>query len=96
LQVNVNSDTARRKLGAADPVGPAASVPGPTDLASAIDYIAEQVRVDSRLFAEYDLSGRSIKMHRARVRAGLGFREPTVEDEDRLAGGLPTRSALSS
>jgi TnpA family transposase len=55
---------------------------------AAIDYMGEQVKVAPRLFGEYDWSGRSIKMHRAQVRAALGFREPTVEDEDRLAGWL--------
>src|ERR1700730_11415656 len=51
---------------------------------AAIDYMGEQGKVAPRLLGEYDWSGRSIKMHRAQVRAALGFREPTVEDEDRL------------
>jgi hypothetical protein len=55
---------------------------------AAIDYVAEQLKVDPRLFAEYDWSGRSIKGHRAQVRATLGFREPTLEDEERLAAWL--------
>jgi uncharacterized protein DUF4158 len=54
----------------------------------AVDYIAEQVDVDAGLFSRYAWSGRTIEYHRAQVRAALGFREPTVEDEDRLAAWL--------
>jgi len=55
---------------------------------AAVAYLAEQVKVEPHRFAEYDWSGRSIKLHRAQVRAALGFREPTVEDEDHLAAWL--------
>jgi hypothetical protein len=54
----------------------------------AVDYIAEQVGVDAGLFSRYAWSGRTIEYHRAQVRAAMGFREPTVEDEDRLAAWL--------
>ncbi len=39
-------------------------------------------------FASYDWAGRTVKNHRAQIRAGLGFREPTAGDEDKLADWL--------
>jgi hypothetical protein len=51
---------------------------------AAVDYVAAQVRVDPVLWAGYDWSGRSIERHRARIRAELGFREVTREDEQGL------------
>jgi hypothetical protein len=55
---------------------------------AAVDYMAEQVKVDARLFAEYAWSGRTIEYHRAQIREALGFRESTREDEERLAAWL--------
>ena len=55
---------------------------------AAVQYVAEQVKVDPALFAAYAWSGRTIKYHRAQIREALGFREPTREDEDRLAAWL--------
>ncbi|MFI0487471.1 Tn3 family transposase [Actinomadura sp. 9N215] len=51
---------------------------------AAVEYVAEQLKVDAALFAEYDWSGRTIKYHRAQVRDFHGFREPTLADEDKL------------
>jgi len=55
---------------------------------AAVHYLAEQVKVDAELFAAYAWSGRTIEYHRAQIREALGFREPTREDEDRLAAWL--------
>jgi Domain of unknown function (DUF4158) len=44
---------------------------------ASVDFVAAQARVDSATFADYDWSGRSIKNHRAQIRAVLGFREAT-------------------
>lgn len=52
---------------------------------AAVDYVAQQVKVDPEAFSRYDWSGRSIKGHRAQIRAELGFHESTVGDEDKLA-----------
>jgi len=52
---------------------------------AAVDYVAQQVGVDSAVFASYAFSGRTIEHHRAEVRRVLGFRECTVSDEDKLA-----------
>jgi hypothetical protein len=55
---------------------------------SAVVYLAEQLRVDAAVFADYEWSGRTIEYHRAQVRAAFGFREFTRGDEDKLAGWL--------
>ena len=51
---------------------------------AAVEYVAEQVKVDPALFAEYAWSGRTIEYHRAQVRDFHGFRQATVADEDKL------------
>jgi hypothetical protein len=54
---------------------------------AAIDCVAQQVKgADALRAARWSV--RTIEYHRAQVRAALGFREPTVEDEDRLAAWL--------
>ncbi len=55
---------------------------------AAARYLARQVGVEPALFAGYDWEGRAIKYHRAQVREALGFREPTVADEERLGAWL--------
>jgi hypothetical protein len=52
---------------------------------AAVDYVAQQVKVNPAEFARYDWTGRSIERHRAQIRTELGFREVTVGDEDKLA-----------
>jgi hypothetical protein len=54
--------------------------------------MAEQVKVDPRLFAEYVWPDRTIEYHRAQDREALGFRESTRKDEERLAPSWPRRS----
>jgi hypothetical protein len=61
----------------------------------AIDYMAQQVKVEPGLFAQYAWSGRTIEYHRAQVRKALGFREPSVEDEARLGSWLAAEVCLS-
>jgi Domain of unknown function (DUF4158) len=55
---------------------------------AAVDYVAEQVKVDPGLFAEYAWSGRTIEYHRAQIREALDFRESTRDDEERLVSWL--------
>ena len=51
-------------------------------------FVARQVGVAAEEFASYDWSGRTIKSHRAQIREAYQFRQPTVGDEDKLAGWL--------
>ena len=53
-----------------------------------VAYLAAQLKVPADAFADYEWTGRTIEYHRAQIRAALGFREPTVADEDALAGWL--------
>jgi hypothetical protein len=55
---------------------------------AAVGFVARQVGVAAGEFAAYDWAGRAIKNHRAQIRAALGFREPAVGDEDKLADWL--------
>jgi Domain of unknown function (DUF4158) len=55
---------------------------------AAVAHMAEQIKVDPALFAEYLWDGRSIKCHREQVRAAFGFREFTDGDEPNMAGWL--------
>ena len=48
----------------------------------AVEYLARQVKVASLSWADYDWQGRTIKYHRAEIRALLGFREVTSEDSE--------------
>lgn len=61
--------------------------PGEVPLA-AVQYLAEQVKVDPGLFVAYSWSGRTIEYHRAQIREALGFREASREDEERLTAWL--------
>lgn len=64
---------------------------GPSDLPSgALNYIAAQISVPIDELGPY-WGGRSIKYHRAEIRAHFGFREFTSADEARLAGWLAER-----
>ncbi len=57
---------------------------------AAVEYLAAQLKVAAEAFADYEWTGRTIEYHRAQVRAALGFREPTVADEDTLTAWLAT------
>jgi Domain of unknown function (DUF4158) len=44
---------------------------GPVEVPmAAVEYVAEQVKVDCREFARYDWSGRAIERHRMQIRGG--------------------------
>lgn len=47
-------------------------------------HIAHQLGVATKELLAYDWDGRTIKHHRAAIRAFLGFRETTIQDEDVL------------
>jgi hypothetical protein len=54
----------------------------------AIEYVARQADVAPGEWAHYDWDRRTIKYHRAQIRAFLGFREATVEDGEALVAWL--------
>jgi hypothetical protein len=54
-------------------------VPGPV-----LAFVAEQLSVLPTAWFDYDLKGRSSKRDRERIRAFLGFRPITLEDEEQL------------
>ena len=54
----------------------------------AVAYLAEQVHVDLEMVGGYDWTGRTTEYQRAQIRGEFGFRECTVEDEDRLTAWL--------
>ena len=56
--------------------------------AAAVDYVAAQVKVPASALDAYRWAGSTIEYHRSQIRAELGFREPTVADEQRLAAWL--------
>ena len=53
-----------------------------------VRYVATQVGVDPAAYLQYDWQGRTIKEHRAQIRAAYGFREATVEDGEAMAAWL--------
>jgi TnpA family transposase len=55
---------------------------------SAIAHVAQQLEVPASALGAYDWTGRSIKHHRAAIRALLGVREATVQDAHDLAAWL--------
>jgi hypothetical protein len=56
---------------------------------AAIDYPARQTGLDTTDWWRYDWKGRTIKHHRAEIRALLGFREATLADTESLLGPMP-------
>ncbi len=53
-------------------------------------HLAGQVGVAADAWVAYDWRDRSIKYHRVRIRAALGFRETSVQDVNALVGWLLT------
>jgi TnpA family transposase len=51
----------------------------------AVEFVARQLGVSAGAVGFYEWSGRTIKRHRAEIRAYLGFRECTVADAEDLA-----------
>lgn len=54
----------------------------------AIAFVANQIDVSIDLYPAYDWEGRTIKQHRADIRAFVGFRESTVQDYDEMIATL--------
>jgi hypothetical protein len=53
-----------------------------------IAHLATQVGVNPAAYLQYDWQGRTIKEHRAQIRAAFHFREATVADGDGMSGWL--------
>ena len=60
---------------------------------AAIEQLSRQTGFGSADWWRYDWQGRTIKNHRAEIRALLGFREPTVADADSMADWLQAHVA---
>ncbi len=56
--------------------------------AAAVQYVAQQLKMDPSELGEYGWSGRTIEYHRAQVRRVFGFHQTTEADEARLAQWL--------
>ena len=54
----------------------------------AVEFVARQLGVSAGSVGFYEWSGRTIKRHRAEIRAHFGFRECSVADAEELAGWL--------
>lgn len=54
----------------------------------AVNFVAQQVRVDPSAWASYDWQGRSVKAHRVQIRKRFNFRECSVGDQDKLIAWL--------
>lgn len=54
----------------------------------AVEFVARQLGVSAGSVGFYEWSGRTVKRHRAEIRAHFGFRECTVAEADELAGWL--------
>ena len=54
----------------------------------AVEFVARQLGVSAGSLGFYEWSGRTVKRHRAEIRAHFGFRECTVADAEELAGWL--------
>ncbi|MFN2506058.1 MAG: DUF4158 domain-containing protein [Acidimicrobiales bacterium] len=63
---------------------------------AAAGYVAGQLKIEPSELANYSWSGRTIEYHRAQIRSAFAFRQPTEDDEARLAQRWPTTSARSS
>jgi len=62
---------------------------GPQEIPSdAVRFVAQQVRVDPDIWADYPWKGRSVEYHRASIRQHLGFREATFADTEALKAWL--------
>jgi hypothetical protein len=55
---------------------------------TAVEYVADLVKVPATDFAKYTLAGRTAEYHRKQIREALGFRPSTVADEKALAEWL--------
>lgn len=53
-----------------------------------INYVAKQVGLSPKEFANYEWQGRTIEYHRSQIRNFLGFREITVEESEQIIDWL--------
>ena len=53
-----------------------------------ISYIASQLETDTQLYSQYNWQGRSIKNHRAEIRALFGFRTAKISDSEAISKWL--------
>ena len=53
-----------------------------------ISYIASQLETDAQLFSQYNWQGRSLKNHRAEIRALFGFRTAKISDSEAISKWL--------
>lgn len=58
----------------------------------AITFVARQFSLDPASFSDYNWQGRTIKFHRAAIRAWFGFREATVADAESVIDWLCVHS----
>ncbi len=54
----------------------------------AVNFVAQQVRVDPSAWESYDWQGRSVKAHRVQIRKRFNFRECSLGDQDKLIAWL--------
>jgi Domain of unknown function (DUF4158) len=54
----------------------------------AVAFVAKELDVSIGLYPAYDWDGRTIKQHRANIRAFVGFRESTTQDYDAMIATL--------
>jgi len=54
----------------------------------AVNFVAQQVRVDPLVWESYDWQGRSVKAHRVQIRKRFNFRECSLGDQDKLIAWL--------
>lgn len=53
-----------------------------------ISYIASQLKIDPKLYPQYNWQGRSLKNHRAEIRQLFGFRTATLSDSESISNWL--------
>jgi TnpA family transposase len=60
-----------------------------------VNYVANQLKLNAALFAQYDWDGRTIKLHRTQIRDQLKFREATTIDVEEMKSWLITEKLAS-
>lgn len=53
-----------------------------------ISYVASQLKIDPKLYSQYNWQGRSLKNHRAEIRQLFGFRTATLSDSEEISHWL--------
>ena len=60
-----------------------------------VNYVANQLKLDPALYAQYDWDGRTIKAHRAQIRDLLKYREATTIDTEEMKTWLVSEKLAS-